>query len=417
MFMHMIINLTLLRWSMLKNYLFNQMIHSPILVSLMVIFPVILYVVVELFLPADIKTYAINQNLKELCNGYNVLFHQILYFTTILAAPGYLFLSQINHRSYQNYKHTKISYKKVTLANILMLLMMLDIIMMMVLTILLFHTSSTLLASIIVVVMVIGSCNSVVYLLFLCNQMLSNLIMNVIHISSSTLLDFLSTAFLTLIVLLPVKYISFYSVMKIPSTMIVIVLVIVTLLTTFMYKKAYIQVQYIARSKNKNEYVLMPSGNITVIKNYMLMLFGARKVYAEYAVTLLIILILMNVSNNIVISNDGFLLLFIPIFLVSNGIIYSNKKWFILRSNRIFNQMLMIDTCFSMITLVFFCFIFNIVQFGNYTIRAVIIYCLLALIQRQLKLEYGDDSKTPVVFVLTYGILTFITFYLLNWVL
>lgn len=408
-----------LRFDMFINLSKLYLSETPSLISLAVVIPLMIYFIIEVSIPNSIEGYSINSNILELLKSFNVMFHQLLFYTIIITAPIYIFISQVNVRSYYRYKNLNVSFKEISVANMLLFLSLIDLILIIVLASFLMHSMSTLISSIIFIFLTILLVDIIIMVLFLYYQISIILFLKITQMKHIVLAEVSVVVLCTLSIFYPVKYISFQVVTDIPFYIMLCFMVLLFMILGFFYKRVTINSTFIIRELYKNSTVIKVKGNINLYKNYLLMLFNSKIVYIEYILSLSVFILFIGNSNLKGSFNNFVFQLLTPMFLISNGIIYAYKPWFNIRSNKMFKRVLAIDLIISIIFMMVTYIILSYFLFQKIIITNIILSCstyvVLNLMQRHIQLKYQMDSKSPIVFVLLYGSISFILFQILKW--
>lgn len=401
------------------NLLKEQLLQTPSLISLLILIPLILYFSIILLMPNEMKIYAINPNLLELTKSYNVMFQLLLFYTTILTAPIYIFISQMNRRSYHKYKHLNIMFKDISLSNFILCLAFINIIFFLIISMVLTQTNSSLIPSIVFLFIFLASLDAIIFILFSTYEIIISFIMKKIYIKYTTILEFMVVSILTLIIFLPTKQMTLSNVMRVPSLLIVAVLIVLTIALYSINRKITFSSSFIRRDITRKSKVILVQGEINILKNYFLMLFDYRYTYIEYILSFFVFIIFAKNTSLITADNSFISQIIIPLFLISNGIIYSYKDWFDLKKVHIVNKLFFIDTICSSICIIITNIFLTSLLYHKVVMHTLLLnlvtYLLLNILQKICRIKYVNDSKSPIIFILLYGIASFIIFSVLEW--
>lgn len=402
-----------------SNFIIRHLADSPYYISLVILTPIVIYFIAEIFMPNGLESISINSDILKLIESFSAVFHQLLYYTIILSAPLYIMITQINNRSYEKYRHFNISYKDISLANMGLCLMMLDSLFFVILAELLMHTSSNFFSSIVFIVLFLFSFDSILFILLFIYQGVVNFSLKYIKTKYITVFEGISVTILAFLFYLPVKYVSLGTVMSIPFFVIICVMVLLSFVIYLFYTKSKMESAYVLRNHVKDSKLLLLHGNMNILKNYFLLLFQSRSIYIEYIFSYCILLIFFKNSNLIAMSEDVIFQLSIPLFLISSGILSSYKSWFDMKQKATFNRMKIIDFSNSVILLILFEIVLSSFMYNEVLMNKVIIclitYMISNLIQSKVNLKYKNDNKTPIIFLLFYGFLSVFIYMVAAW--
>lgn len=412
-----VMNLNITRLKMFKNYVMYQLSKTPSLISIFIIIPLILYFFGELSLSNELSYIALNSNINDLIHSFSLLFFRLLYFIIIMTAPIYILLSKIHIKSYYKYSHLNITFKTISNANNFLFFICLDLITFIVLSFILLHTSSTLSAILVFLAMFIFSLDLIVLTLSYLYQINLALISKFLNKININFLELLIVLFYTLSSISIIEKLTLEFVMNTPLYMIITVLLISFLVIKFIYNKMSFESILLINRGKKEKKVIKLKGSMSIMKNYFLLLFNIKEIYIEYIISFVILLILILNTELNMYKDMAFQ--FVAIFtIISNGVIYSYSKWYLMFKQEVFNKLLRIDLVFSFFLTFTISFIISFIlnqkiQFP-YIFYSCCTYLILNFVQRKIRLKYVNNGNTPIIFILVYGSLSFISFALLQ---
>lgn len=408
------------RLKMCRNFLYDNIKKTPMLMSLLIVIPFSIYVISELMISADISIYAINPDLLALFNSFPAFFHRLLYHSLIIAAPIYIFISQLNIKTYMRYKNMNISFKQITISNISLFVFIVNFFLIVSILFILSKTASAALPCLIFIAMFSYAISIIIIVLFLSCQILVNLIRQIIKKGNTLFFEFVIVELATSLFLYPIAHLPISLFMSIPSFVNILLLLLSVIFIIILYKKTKINNSYILhRTFFNKERILCSKRNISELTNYFLMLFHMKSVFLEYMLTFFFFILLLIFANKLSIIESLFLQIMLPVFLISNGLIFSFKSWYDLRSKQIFTHILTYDFLLMSIVLLIIvscCFTY---VYGTILIHQLIIaistYLILVLIQGKIKLAFRNDNKSPIIFILVYGSIAYFITACLEW--
>ena len=190
------------------------------------------------------------------------------------------------------------------------------------------------------------------------------------------------------------------------------------LLSQVLYKTIYLEgsVTIFNQRKSRSK-VINFKGSINILKNYFLLLFNIKEIFLEYIFSFLIIFII--VIRTELKSSPEIIFQFIVLFsLISNGVIYSYKRWYSFHPKKIINTILKLDTVIFTITNILISTTISLIVLHEFKFDYIafnfMTYILLTFIQKKLNLEYVNDGKSSVIFILLYGVISFVSFIILQ---
>lgn len=400
------------RFEMMKNFVHEELKQNPMSISYAVLVPVIFLIIIELIDTSEMASAYLNPNLSELIKLFSVIFHFLLYYILIFMVPIYIFISRYNKKCYLKYRNLNISFKEISMANLYTSLIFLDGFVTIFLGAIFLKTTSSISSILLFLMMVMIAIDIIVVILYLCFQIISNYICGIMHCSHMFIAELIIVIICTLLLYLPVGYISPLSLINVPIVLVLGIIITLLVVLYVIYRRMNIQNDYIKWESSKDTKVIQIKGNMNYLKNYVLMLFVHKGIYVEYAFSLIVLYCLLKLFDKIEIVNDGFFPLLIPMFLISSGIGYSYQQWYDLRAKKAMNITLIIDSIFSIIALLCTCCIVSVLIFGE--IRTTVIlfslitYVSLMIMQLYLKLEF--TSKAQLVFMFVYAFLSYVVY-------
>lgn len=215
-----------------------------------------------------------------------------------------------------------------------------------------------------------------------------------------------------------IEGISLSTVINIPIIFILFSLISVFFIIKVLYKTIYLEgsVTIFNQRKSRSK-VINFKGSINILKNYFLLLFNIKEIFLEYIFSFLIIFII--VIRTELKSSPEIIFQFIVLFsLISNGVIYSYKRWYSFHPKKIFNTILKLDTVIFTITNILISTTISLIVLHEFKFDYIafnfMTYILLTFIQKKLNLEYVNDGKSSVIFILLYGVISFVSFIILQ---
>lgn len=417
--MQQMIELNKIRFKTFFNYIIYNLIKTPSLISIFFIIPMFLYFTGELLVSSEIAHYSLNPNVCELIKSYNVFLFRLLYYIIIISGPIYFFMSKINIKSYYKYCHYKISFKDINNANYHLFLQLLDVFFLIVFLFILSHTESSSFSILVFFCMFFPSVNILILSLCYFYQLTLSLLLKCfktyINISVLELLLVISFTYFSVSI---IEGISLSTVINIPIIFILFSLISVFFIIKVLYKTIYLEgsVTIFNQRKSRSK-VINFKGSINILKNYFLLLFNIKEIFLEYIFSFLIIFII--VIRTELKSSPEIIFQFIVLFsLISNGVIYSYKRWYSFHPKKIINTILKLDTVIFTITNILISTTISLIVLHEFKFDYIafnfMTYILLTFIQKKLNLEYVNDGKSSVIFILLYGVISFVSFIILQ---
>lgn len=277
-----VMDLNITRFKMFKNFVIYHLRKTPSLISLLIIFPLILYFFGELSLSNELSYIALNPDISALIQIFSILFFRLLYYIIIMAAPIYIFLNKIHIKSYNKYSHLNISFKTISHANYFIFVLCLDLAALIILSFILLHTGSTLSTVLVFLIMFIASLDLIILTICYCYQITLALIFKYLHKININLLELFIVLFYTLSGISIIEKLTLGFVMQTPFYLIITIMFISFLVLRFLYSKIPLEIILMANNKKKDKKIITLKGSMSILKNYFLLLYNIKEIYIEY---------------------------------------------------------------------------------------------------------------------------------------
>lgn len=404
------------QYKSIVNLILRILKNDPILIATIILVPGFFYIIMELTISSEVSIYALNPNLYELFNSYNILFHRILYYMLVIIPPIYILMTQLNIKSYYKMITMNVEYKSITIVNLILLLVFMDLIFFIILLAILLKTQSTMISIIFCVFLLILTINVIITIFYLFNILIVN------KIIKKTMLNVLTTEFIillmnTIILLLLVTYVPYDIIFQISPTLIIVIQLLIVFFVLRYFMKAKINSKYVIRSSKNKSKVIKTRRTITLILNYMLMIYNNKKSFIEYILSILLLFIALRVAA---LSNEMNTLIYqlvIPMLLIPNGLICSYVNWFQLHDKKVFNKLRILDSIIMSFLSIILYFIITLVVSDEISYISFFIFTftffICLMIQWNLKFKFCEQNYSYFTFIIIYGIFAYLIYSIL----
>jgi len=407
-------NILKVRYQQIKNQVINQLIKFPLLSSLVILIPILLYLFIDLALPTELVGLKLNPNILELIQSFNVMFFLLERYLLVIVATFFIFFVRQNQQIFWKYKSYPVSFIDVTRANILSILLCVDIVLIFISVIIYIISNSSIISSVILFLLLLIGTNSTFIIAFCLYFSGTYFIKFILKGFSLIICALLSVIFFTIPILLFLNLVPFNIVLESNSILTIITLITLSIIPFIMFNNTRFKNKYFYNKYNskKTSFIFLKNDNIGIVKNYFLLLLDNISVYVEYLIGFSLFVFIIVITRVLDITDLTMQSLIIINLLTSSGLIFHYSNWFNLRKKSVLKKTLLVDSLFYIILSIIYSVLLQVFLLKDESFKIFLILfisnliCLLS--QRVFKLKFSSSNNTMLSFTLFYGVYSFL---------